>query len=135
MSNSSQPENLSDTLTINGKTIDEYIKDLTIDLGSVGASGSASDVFISPSMYSTSYDYNIAPITLTGSTIDTITINGIDSNNYIFNLPQEWQDGFPEWHRVQNMCNEYPGLKVAFDNFKVFYEMVKNDYDNPTPKK
>jgi hypothetical protein len=136
MSDSSQPKNSYDTLTVNGKPIDEYIKDLTIDLGSVSASGSTSDTTItSPYMYSTSYDYNIAPITLTGSTIDTITINGIDSNNYTFNLPQEWQDGFPEWHRVQNMCNEYPGLKVAFDNFKVFYEMVKNDYDNPTPKK
>jgi hypothetical protein len=125
---------LSDTLTINGKTIDEYIKDLTIDLGSV----SGGDITITnpSSMYTTSYDYNISPITVTGSTtIDTITINGIDSNNYTFNLPQEWQEGFPEWHRVQDMCDKYPGLKVAFNNFKVFYEMVKNDYDNPTPKK
>ena len=133
MNNSSQPENLSDTLTINGKTIDEYIKDITIDLGGTGVS--ASDITItSPYNYSTSYDYNISPITLTGSTIDTITINSMD-NNYTFNFPQEWQDSFPGWHRVQDMCDKYPGLKVAFDNFKVFYEMIKDDYDNPTPKK
>ncbi len=33
------------------------------------------------------------------------------------------------------MCEKYPGLKIAFENFRMFYEMVKDDYDNPTPKK
>jgi len=48
---------------------------------------------------------------------------------------QEWQHRFPDWSRVQDMCVKYPGLKIAFDNFKTFYEMCKDDYDNPTPKK
>ena len=52
--------------------------------------------------------------------------------NYI---NQEWKNSFPDWSRVQDMCEYYPGLKIAFENFKVFYEMVKDDYDNPTPKK
>ena len=135
MSDFSQPKNSYDTLTINDKTIDEYIKDLTIDLGATGVSASDITITNPSSMYTTSYDYNISPITISGSTIDTITISGIDSNNYTFDFPQEWQDSFPAWHRVQDMCDNYPGLKVAFNNFKVFYEMVKNDYDNPTPKK
>ena len=37
--------------------------------------------------------------------------------------------------KIENMCEQYPGLKIAFENFKVFYEMVKDDYNNPTPKK
>jgi len=48
---------------------------------------------------------------------------------------QEWQHRFPDWSRVQDMCIKYPGLKIAFDNFKTFYEMCKDDYDNPTPKR
>ena len=40
-----------------------------------------------------------------------------------------------DWDKVEDMCKEYPGLKIAFENFKVFYEMVKDDYNNPTPKK
>jgi hypothetical protein len=136
MSNSSQPKNSLDTLILNGKTIDEYIKDITIDLGGTGVS--ASDITVN-SAYNYQYDYNISPITMigaAGSTVDTITITGSDgSSNFTWALPQEWQDSFPEWHRVQDMCDQYPGLKVAFDNFKVFYEMIKDDYDNPTPKK
>ncbi len=48
---------------------------------------------------------------------------------------KEWQHRFPDWGRVQDMCSKYPGLKIAFDNFKTFYEMCKDDYDNPTPKR
>ena len=140
MSNSSQPKDSSETLILNGKTNDEYIRDCTIDLSGTGIS--ANDIVINTtSAYNSSmyYDYNISPITITGaagSTVDTITITGSDgTSNFTWALPQEWQDSFPEWHRVQDMCDKYPGLKVAFDNFKVFYEMVKDDYDNPTPKK
>jgi hypothetical protein len=132
MSNSSQPKNSYDTLITKG--IDDYLKECTIDLGGTGVS--ASDVTITTSM-DYQYNYTGQTITLNSSigNIDTITLNGIDASNYTFTFPQEWQDSFPEWSRVQDMCDKYPGLKVAFDNFKVFYEMVKDDYDNPTPKK
>jgi hypothetical protein len=59
----------------------------------------------------------------------TISIGSIFGNNI------EWQDGFPDWDRIQKMCKEYPGLQIAFDKFKTVYKLVKDDYDNPDTKK
>ena len=70
--------------------------------------------------------------TYTINTSDTITLNDTFTVNW---GNTEWVDAFPDFERVKKMCEKYPGLKVAFDNFKVFYEMCKDDYDNPTPKK
>jgi hypothetical protein len=66
-----------------------------------------------------------------------ITINDIDINTdqFTFNFPEEWVDSFPEWDRVKDMCKQYPGLEIAFRNFQTVYQLVKDDYDNPTPKK
>jgi len=50
-------------------------------------------------------------------------------------MSAEWVDCFPEWHRVEDMCKKYPGLEIAFRNFQTVYQLVKDDYDNPTPKK
>ena len=30
---------------------------------------------------------------------------------------------------------KYPALEIALRNFKTVYQLVKDDYDNPTPKK
>ncbi len=140
MNDSSQPKNLD--YTFDAKHIDDVLKGLTIDLSGTGVS--TSDVTITTANTFT-YDPNIvltgsagAPIstyTIGASSSDTITLTGLDSSSFTFNLPKEWIDTFPSWDRVQDMCDKYPGLKVAFENFKVFYEMCKDDYDNPTPKK
>ncbi len=147
MNDSSQPKNSYETLVINEKTIEELLKDCTIDLSGTGVE--SSDITITSIDSSRYYDTNtLASVTLTptytsiGSGVSTFTIgsgtvsiDSIDTSSFAFNLPKEWVDTFPMWTRVQDMCEKYPGLKVAFDNFKVFYEMVKDDYDNPTPKK
>lgn len=146
MSNSSQPKNSLDNLTFDGKSIEEILKECSIDLSGTGTD--MNDVTITPS-YSNSnfYTDSVSTITLTGSggagtytiqpltSIDTITMTGLDTSTFSFNLPKEWIDCFPSMERVKDMCEKYPGLKIAFDNFKVFYEMCKDDYDNPTPKK
>jgi hypothetical protein len=59
----------------------------------------------------------------------------IDNSSFIFNLPEEWVDAFPDWDRVQDMCKQYPGLDVALRNFQTVYNLVKDDYDNPVPKR
>lgn len=142
MSNSSQPASSFDTLTV--KSIEDIIKDCTIDLGATGASSEDITVTFNSSQYSDPLSTitltpTYASIGVSGGTYTlgsgTITIDSIDTSSFVFNLPKEWVDTFPEWARVQDMCEQYPGLKIAFDNFKVFYEMVKDDYDNPTPKK
>lgn len=47
----------------------------------------------------------------------------------------EWVNSFPAWGRIDAMCKEYPGLQIAFDNFKTVYNLVKDDYDAPVDKK
>ena len=55
--------------------------------------------------------------------------------SYTFKMPEEWVDTFPNFERIKKMCEEYPGLKIAYDKFVTTYEMVKVDYDNPANKK
>jgi hypothetical protein len=149
MSDSSQPKISSIDLPLPSKSIDDILKDCMIV-----ASGASSDTItitssdMSSYSYSTAYDIggNINTITIPNaaaqptysigsSGISTITLNGLDATNFTYDFHKEWQNCFPQWTRVQDMCDKYPGLKIAFENFKVFYEMVKDDYDNPTPKK
>lgn len=132
MSDSSQPQNSWQNL----------INDLDQGLMITSSGSSSNSIYIDNTMSTTATSIDSGIVTIGSSigstytigplTTDTITITGSDI------LPWnavEWQDKFPEWHRVQDMCKLYPGLKNAFDNFKVFYELCKDDYDNPTPKK
>jgi hypothetical protein len=77
---------------------------------------------------STAYTYPVDTITLTS------TILSSDEYNISWGTT-EWVDGFPGWERIQDMCNEYPGLKIAFEKFKTTYKLVKDDYDTPTHKR
>ena len=125
MSISSQPQIL----------LDDFLKDITIDLSNtttvVGAGSN-------PYIYDTA---TMSPITITTggastyTSISSIDTMSIDSSSFTFNLPEEWVDAFPDWHRVEDMCKKYPGLEIAFRNFQTVYQLVKDDYDNPVPKK
>ena len=66
----------------------------------------------------------------------TTTLGGISSiDNIKIFMPQEFIDCFPEWSKVEKMCEEYPGLKIAFEKFKTVYKLVKDDYDTPKDKR
>ena len=70
------------------------------------------------------------------STYCTTTLSGISSiDNIKIFMPREFIDSFPEWSRVEKMCEEYPGLKIAFEKFKTVYKLVKDDYDTPKDKR
>jgi hypothetical protein len=77
------------------------------------------------------------PVYNWASGISTVSVDNIvlTDNSFTFTLPKEWVDCFPDWHRVEDMCKKYPGLEIAFRNFQTVYQLVKDDYDNPTPKK
>jgi hypothetical protein len=132
MTTSSQPTILSN------KSIDDLLNNLTIDLsGTTTVTGSSeyvysydantmSTVVVSPPITSMSGTYTI------GNSSDTITF---DSSTFKWKEPAEWIDAFPEWGRVDDMCKKYPGLEIALRNFQTVYQLVKDDYDNPTPKK
>lgn len=137
MSNSSQLTN----------SLDDLLKDLTIDLSDTTTitSGSASDYYsydsntistitLSPPITTISGGGGVYGIGAVGSSAGVNTIS-IDTSSFTFNMPKEWVDCFPDWHRVEDMCKKYPGLEIAFRNFQTVYQLVKDDYDNPTPKK
>jgi hypothetical protein len=58
------------------------------------------------------------------------TIGGAGSG-FSWSVPEEWDGCFPDWNRIQTMCDEYPALKIAFDKFKTTYKLVKDHYDTP----
>lgn len=64
-----------------------------------------------------------------GAGISTVNITG--GSEWIWKSPEEWVDCFPEWARIEAMCKEYPGLKIAFEKFKTTYQLVKDHYDTP----
>lgn len=79
-----------------------------------------------------------------GSSVDTITITGggsgytvgnvalgsIDINPSIFTWKnEEFVDCFPDFDKVNEMCNQYPALDIALKKFKEVYKMVEDDYN------
>jgi hypothetical protein len=73
--------------------------------------------------------------TLTTAQISTLNNISIDTSSFKINLPEEWVDTFPDFNRVQKMCEEYPGLKIALEKFKTVYKLVKDHYDTPKDKR
>ena len=90
--------------------------------------------------------------TITIDAIDTITVDTIDPSvytltgvtnddtfgDYNFTLnPKEFVDFTPPIEKIEGMCDEYPALKQAWDNFRTMYEMVHQDWidnkDNGRP--
>ena len=85
-----------------------------------------------------------------GSSTDTITITGGGGAGATFTvgsgagviaqdigtaftwkIPEEFVDAFPDYDRVQQMCKEYPGLKLAYEKFVTTYKLVRDHYDTP----
>jgi hypothetical protein len=70
---------------------------------------------------------------ITTSTIDIDSI--ISSNGNItfdwdnINItPTLWQDTLPDVDTVNKMCEEYPALAKAYENFQTVYKLVEQDY-------
>ena len=89
------------------------------------------------------------------STNNTFTFNGSTSSSYIgggcatysigtlgvsdissiWTQPEEFINCLPELNRIEAMCKEYPGLRIAYEKFKTTYKLVKDDYDTPKDKR
>ena len=130
MNNSSAPPvystTSSDTITLSQSTIDA----LTIDTSTMANITTAGIGNITIGGSGNYYTTGLAGGTVSIGSIST-TISSIDSSMFTFNVPEEWEDSFPDFDRIQKMCEEYPGLKIAFEKFKTTYLLVKNHYDTP----
>ncbi len=73
--------------------------------------------------------------TISTGGISTVQIGPLSVNDITIQLPEEWKDCFPDWSRIQKMCEMYPGLKIAFEKFKTTYKLVQDDYDAPPEKR
>lgn len=122
----------------------------TIDFSSINLnSGLSSSDTITITGLSSSPVYSIGAVGTSGistigagggyATISTtsgpVTLNTFDISSLDSIMNSEWKHHFPDWSRVQKMCEMYPGLKIAFEKFKTTYYLVKDDYDNPNTKK
>ena len=108
---------------------------ITIDLSSLTSSNIDT---ITLGNTSSSYYYTGAGIGGNG----TITISGAgtggfagitaqDISTFNWNLNEEFVHCLPDLNRIKKMCDEYPGLKIAYEKFVTTYKLVKDHYDTP----
>jgi hypothetical protein len=57
------------------------------------------------------------------------TISGLNASTFQWKN-EEFVDCLPNFERVKAMCEQYPGLKIAYDKFVTTYKLVKDDYDS-----
>ena len=72
---------------------------------------------------------NVSNPVYTISTANTnYTLDSYNSINITGLGGVEWVDTLPDIDKVKEMCNEYPGLEKAFENFRTVYKMVEQDW-------
>lgn len=77
------------------------------------------------------YGHTIDVSTITTSTLDTSGIDDLfsmDDLSITLNEPVEFEDKMPSVAKVEDMCNDYPALEKAYENFKTIYKMVHQDW-------
>ena len=74
--------------------------------------------------------------TISGISTSTVNISDIlssdDQISFDFDnikiVPTLWKEALPDIHTVNNMCEEYPALAKAYENFQTVYKLVEQDY-------
>jgi hypothetical protein len=67
--------------------------------------------------------------TIGSAGVSSITLNDINTSEFTWKMPEEWVDSFPDYSKVQEMCDKYPAFKIAFEKFKQMYDLVEDDYE------
>lgn len=131
MSNSSPPLDYTITSSSTGDTFTIDLSTLTMNSTSV----TGSTYYYNSGTNGTGYTIGNGQPTMTITSGGNIGI-GATGTASIFNWKsEEFVDCFPDFNRIEKMCEQYPGLKIAFEKFKTVYTLVKDDYDSPKDKK
>jgi hypothetical protein len=120
----------SDTVTLNSSAWDSagnLTGNITISNGGNSYSIGGITTGMGFNNTGTSSTYSVGA-GLTTSQLSALNISAIQE---ILSPNQNFDGRFPDWDRVQKMCKEYPGLKIAFEKFKTTYKLVKDHYDTP----
>ena len=134
MSTFSQPTSYSitssDTVTLN----DTITIDTSTWANISAAVGSSDTITISNGGYSigaagSTFTYSSGAGS--GGVTSIGTINNISTSTFKWTEPEEFVNCLPDFERIQKMCEQYPGLKVAYEKFKTTYKLVKDHYDTP----
>lgn len=60
--------------------------------------------------------------------IGDLTTDTIDLDSITITQPVEFEDTMPDVAKIEDMCNDYPALEKAYENFKTIYKMVHQDW-------
>lgn len=82
--------------------------------------------------------YSISNTMNTDSTISdgnlTITLDDPHWADNITWEQVEFEDSMPSIAKVEDMCNNYPALEKAYENFKTIYSLVHQDWKGKQKK-
>jgi len=106
---------------------------ITISLPDTSTYYGSDTITLSPGISSfPTTSYTISTTAISGlTTAQVSTLSSINIGEYSIKLPEDWVNCFPDFDRVQKMCKEYPGLKIAYEKFVTTYKLVKDHYDTP----
>lgn len=99
---------------------------ITISNSSFTSSTSSNTITLS---YPTSISGTGGTSYISGATVGGIS--GISTVDWGALQTEEFVNCFPSYDKIQSMCKEYPGLKIAYEKFVTTYKLVKDDYDTP----
>ena len=78
------------------------------------------------------FDTTTQDVTYTSSiSLDDYTLTNDTGGEFTFNMPPDpvlFGNTLPSLETIEDMCVEYPALKVAYDKFKTVYKMCETDY-------
>ena len=133
MSNSSAPTTYYTTSSSTG-FIAQEISTLSSDTITLTTGSSSNYYYTGTGLGGFSSDTitisNGGTINTSSGTVSIGTVSGAGTG-FNWNVTEEFVDCLPDFNRVKAMCEEYPGLKIAYEKFVTTYRLVKDDYDTP----
>lgn len=104
--------------------------DITVELSglltniTMSTSPQVGDIYIDNNTIDTRvYTTDSSWLSIGDLTADTIDLSNIDINDLV-----EFEDSMPSVAKIEDMCNDYPALEKAYENFKTIYKMVHQDW-------